>query len=222
MIEVRESTDSFAHGPRRVTVERYEPAGPGPFPAVLVLHGRDGLTGGSPRYRLLARQTAGQGFAAFLVHYFGGARPTREASDVPQFLGWVERVREAITYATSQPCVDARRIGLVGISLGGYLALAVAARDPRVKAVVECCGGLPDPVARELKRMPPVLILHGVDDAVVPVEEAKRLAALLKEKGLPFEQFLYPGEGHTLGPFATLNAAIRTADFLRRHLGPEA
>lgn len=222
MAGLREVNESFAHGARRITLERYEPLGEGPFPTVLLLHGRDGLTWADLKYRPLARELADHGFAVFLVHYFGAPRPERDATDERQFLGWIERVRAALTYAAAQLRVDAGRLGLVGISLGGYLALAVAARDSRVRAVVECCGGLPEPVVRELRRMPPVLVLHGTDDAVVPVAEADRVERLLTEKGLSCEKVLYPGEGHELGPVAALDAARRTLSFLQRHLDKTA
>ncbi len=41
-----------------------------------------------------------------------------------------------IDYLVSRPDIDAARIGLAGTSQGGGIALAVAALDPRVKAVV--------------------------------------------------------------------------------------
>ena len=40
----------------------------------------------------------------------------------------------------SMPEVDARRIGVIGHSLGGHNALFVAAFDPRIAAVVTSCG----------------------------------------------------------------------------------
>jgi len=45
-------------------------------------------------------------------------------------------VIRAIDFAVSRPDLDAKRIALVGMSQGGGIALAVAALDPRVKAVV--------------------------------------------------------------------------------------
>jgi dipeptidyl aminopeptidase/acylaminoacyl peptidase len=46
----------------------------------------------------------------------------------------------AVTYATGRPDVDPRRIGVLGISLGGATAILAAARDKRIQAVVDDCG----------------------------------------------------------------------------------
>lgn len=42
----------------------------------------------------------------------------------------------------------------------------------------------------------PVLLLQGEDDAVVPPNQARELAAAIKERGGDVELVLYPGEGH--------------------------
>ena len=54
----------------------------------------------------------------------------------------------------------------------------------------------------------PLLLLHGGDDAVVPVEQARRLAAALDSLGRPHELVIYPGADH--------NLSDRTEDVLRR------
>ena len=46
--------------------------------------------------------------------------------------------------------------------------------------------------------MPPVLVLHGEEDRVVPASEARALEAWLAERGSPHEVVIYPGEGHHL------------------------
>jgi dipeptidyl aminopeptidase/acylaminoacyl peptidase len=47
----------------------------------------------------------------------------------------------AIDYLESRPDVDASRVGLMGVSLGGYYAPRAAAFEPRVKAAIANCGG---------------------------------------------------------------------------------
>ena len=93
--------------------------------------------------------------------------------DGKRFPQWLEAIRDAVTYIAERPGVDARRIGVLGVSLGGYLAVALGIEDRRMRAVIELSGGLPlgweDRVAQG---MAPVLILHGAADTVVPVSEA--------------------------------------------------
>ena len=88
---------------------------------------------------------------------------------------------------------------------------------PRVKAVVEFFGGLPEEL-QGVPRMPPVLILHGEDDRVVPVSEAVKLQQLLERTGTPYEIKLYPGAGHVLNGLQFMDAGRRAVQFLNKHL----
>ena len=66
--------------------------------------------------------------------------------------------------------------------------------------------------------MAPTLILHGEDDRIVPVSEARKLQQALEARGVAHEVRIYPNEGHVLSPLAGLDAARRTMLFLARHL----
>jgi dienelactone hydrolase len=49
-------------------------------------------------------------------------------------------VRFVIDYLEHRPDVDTSRVGLMGVSLGGYFAPRAAAFEPRLKAVIANCG----------------------------------------------------------------------------------
>lgn len=49
-------------------------------------------------------------------------------------------IRYALDYLEKRSDVDARRVGLMGVSFGGYFAVRAAAFEPRLKAVIENCG----------------------------------------------------------------------------------
>ena len=217
---VREAEGSFVSAGKRVAVEEFEPAGGATRPAVLVLHGAGGLAGAGWAYRETARALARGGYRALLVHYFGkrGAGYHPAEINPVDFLGWMNTVGRAVEYAGRQQATEAR-VGLLGVSLGAYLALSVATQEPRVGAVVACSGGLPDAFAQGLRRMPPTLVLHGESDPVVPVEEAYKLGRLLREVSPESEVKVYPGQGHVLGLAATLDALGRAVAFFGRHLG---
>jgi len=49
-------------------------------------------------------------------------------------------IKHAIDYLESRPDVDASRVGLMGVSLGGYYVVRATAFEQRVKATIENCG----------------------------------------------------------------------------------
>jgi carboxymethylenebutenolidase len=121
-----------------------------------------------------------------------------------------------------QPGVDRERIALLGFSLGAYLSLANATIDGRVRVVVEFFGGLPREMKLFMRRLCPVLILHGDADATIPVAEAYNLQRLLEEKKIAYEMKIYPGAGHGFEGDVRRDAGLRTLRFLQTHLAPSA
>lgn len=59
--------------------------------------------------------------------------------------GKVHDLRDAVTYLSNRPEVDASKIGMVGICLGGGYAVRAAAFDRRVAAVASVAGGFNSP-----------------------------------------------------------------------------
>jgi dienelactone hydrolase len=129
-------------------------------------------------------------------------------------------ISEAIAAVQALGYVDHRRVGMFGLSLGGFHALALAARDQRIAAVVNMFGAMPRAAAPEVTRMPPVLILHGDRDAVVPVRRAYELDRLLKRIGAEYEIKIYKGQGHSFRGAADADSLMRSVDFFARRLGP--
>ena len=69
-----------------------------------------------------------------------------------------------------------------------------------------------------MRRLCPVLILHGADDPTVPVEEAYQLQKILEKKKIPYEMQIYPNAGHGFTGEIWRDAAQRTLAFLKKHL----
>lgn len=168
-----------------------------------------------------AAMLASHGFAVYVLHYFDRTGTTGIADKqtaVRNFPLWGKTVWDAISHAEQQPEVDRERIGLLGFSLGAYLALSVAAVDARIRAVVDFFGGMPKEMTFFIRRLCPTLILHGESDPTVPVSEAYQLQKLLEKKSVPYEMQIYPGAGHSFNGEVWDDARRRTLAFLQRHL----
>jgi carboxymethylenebutenolidase len=212
---------SYQSQGKTIGVLVHEPQRSGTFPALLVVHGSSGpvssFVGG------YAEQLRNLGYVVFFVHYFDATATTYASfSQIrTHFLTWRTAIADAISFAERHPKVDRRRIGLLGVSLGGYLSLSLAAKDPRVTAVASLMGAMPSEMIAETRRMPPTLLLNGEADRVVPVGEAYAVQALLKRLGSPHEVKIYSGQGHSFRGPAQIDALVRTLRFLGRHLKQE-
>jgi carboxymethylenebutenolidase len=213
---------SFTSGGKEIAAEIFPAAGRAAAPAVIMLHGADGLSVNA-MYRSGARTIAAAGFNVYLVHYLDRTSERRAsfASMFQNFSLWIEVVRDAVSFIAQRPETDPERIAIVGISLGAALGLAVAADDRRIRALVDYFGPLPHGVLTRTARLPPLLVLHGAADPIVPVENAHAVEALAREQGTPCEVVIYPGQGHGFRGNAEGDATRRVLVFLQRHLDPE-
>ncbi|MXQ13044.1 prolyl oligopeptidase family serine peptidase [Microvirga makkahensis] len=216
---VTEKRNTFTSGDRTIAVETFQPPGSAMHPAVLMLHGADGLSFNT-RYRDGARGMAAAGYQVHLVHYLDrtGERRASFATLFQNFMPWMNTVQDALTFAADHPGADADRIGIVGISLGAALGLAVSSMDRRVKTLVSYFGPLPQGAIATTSHLPPTLVLHGSADPVVPVANAYAVEALLRRQNVPHEVKVYPGQGHGLRGAAEQDATQRALAFLRRYL----
>ncbi len=107
------------------------PPAPGKHPALVLLGGSEG----GDSMADVAPLFASHGFATASVAYFGLPGLPAHLVDIP-----VETVGTALDWLAKQPGVDPRRIGVVGISKGGELALLAASTYPQIRAVVSVVG----------------------------------------------------------------------------------
>jgi dienelactone hydrolase len=108
--------------------EFFAPAGAGPFPAVVVLHGCDGV---GRHDRLWARQLASWGYVALIVDSFrprGMNSICNHGMLVPPQLQALDGFNAA-NYLRTQPNVSGERIGVIGFSHGGWAVLKAVLAD---------------------------------------------------------------------------------------------
>lgn len=90
-------------------------------------------------------------------------------------------------------------LALVGFSQGAMMALHVAPRRPRAAAgVVGYSGALiaPQLLAAEVQSRPPVLLIHGNADPVVPYASLAVARSALEGVGIKVETITRPGLAH--------------------------
>ncbi len=219
---------TFASGGRTIRIDRHEPSTAQPHPAIILMHG----AGGNIGFWLdrLAPILTSTGVALYAPHYFERTGTVRadlatitDGIHVPQ---WLATLDDALTFAAQRPNVDPNRIALIGISLGSFLSLGLAAQlsathatQHRIRALVDLSGGLSEPFASQAtSAFPPTLILHGEADNVVPVSQARALDHRLTQLRVPHETHILPNEGHWFGAPAQMKLLSTVGSFLSRHL----
>lgn len=102
------------------------------------------------------------------------------------------------------------QLALVGFSQGTMTALHVALRRPRALAgVLGYAGALlgPDRLTREVRSRPPVFLIHGDADEVVPVHAMYAAVAALQAAGVPVQWSVRPGVPHAIDPDSIAHGA---------------
>ncbi len=129
----------------------YRPAGEGPFPLIIVNHGKES---GNPRFQARSRYVVAarelvrrgyavvvpmrQGFSKSSGSYIGGGCNLESNGRVQ-----AEDVAAVLVYYAARADIDARRVVVFGQSHGGFTTLAVGALNlPNVVGLVNFAGGL--------------------------------------------------------------------------------
>lgn len=99
--------------------------------------------------------------------------------------------------------LDESSLALVGFSQGTMMALYVAPRRAKpVAAVLGYSGALigVDLLRDEVRSKPPVLLIHGDADEVVPVQSLQAAVVGLQAAGIPVREHVRPGLAHGIDP----------------------
>jgi predicted peptidase len=92
--------------------------------------------------------------------------------------------------------VDADRIYVSGLSMGGFGTWALAAHQPRrLAAIAPICGG-GEPFMTRLYSHLPTWVFHGDQDRVVPLERSQQMVDALQRAGGQVKFTVYPDVGH--------------------------
>ncbi len=102
-------------------------------------------------------------------------------------------------------------LALAGFSQGAMMALQLGLRGASAPATILAYSGAllgPESLAAELTGKPPVLLVHGEADDVVPVAATRAAEAALRAAGIPVEAIYRPGLPHAIDP-AGIEAGMR-------------
>lgn len=164
-------------------------------------------------YAAEAALFASHGYRTVLLHYYD-ATASHSPTD-QNYAAWVNAVEDLVDELHRQ--TPNAKVYLVGYSLGASVALAAGSQRVPTDAIVEWAGSLPDVFFRQLKGMPPLLILHGRRDTNVPVHNAEQLIRLCGIAHFTCEHEIYPDQGHAFAGPALDDAQARTLAFLGAH-----
>lgn len=106
----------------------FKPGSAGPHPGIIVLGGSSGGIG-SALYK--AKMLASHGYAALALAYFAYEDLPLRLNNIP-----LEYFEKAIQWMETQHYVIPGKMGVLGASRGGELALLLGATFPKIKAVV--------------------------------------------------------------------------------------
>jgi dienelactone hydrolase len=131
----REETVRFASGDITLAGTIVLPDGSQPHPAVVLVHG----SGPQKRDLFTARWFAAQGVAALAYDKRGVGESDGDFRKVP-FMELCDDALGAIKYLKSRKEIDAKRIGVWGLSQGGWLGPLAASRSADVAFVIAVSG----------------------------------------------------------------------------------
>ena len=156
------------------------------------------------------------GFQWFPIPWLDGSTEAAAAEGLGRAVGDLDAFLDAVMAAHG---VGAERTALVGFSQGTMLALQAAPRRDRALAgVVGFSGRLlrPDLLAGEVRVRPPMLLIHGDADEVVPPRSLPEAAAALRGAGWQeVATHVMRATGHGISPDGLAVALT----FLRDRLG---
>lgn len=194
----------------------YDDQAAGKRPGVLLVHYRGGLQGETLRD---AQMIAQLGYVVFAEDIFGkGVVP----KTVPEMTALTDvynkdrakmraRSRAGFDVLAKNPTVDANKIAVVGYCFGGTVAVELAETGIPAVGVVAVHGSFRDfqhDAAKNIRGR--VLILHGAEDMVAPLDEVNKLVGDLRAAKVNWELQVYSGAEH--GFTNPANAAEQRAD----------
>lgn len=164
-----EETVNFSSGDVRLAGTLILPKGPGPHPAVVMVHGAE--FGTRESYRLLGTHYARRGVAALIYDKRGTGESSGSFSEAT-FENLTGDTLAAVNLLKDHAAVDPNRIGLAGFSQGGWIIAMAAERSDDVAFLIAVSAPGSSPAAEAAWLSGNLLSLRGLDAR--SIETARR------------------------------------------------
>jgi dienelactone hydrolase len=195
--------------PQRIEGKLYKPDGAGPFPALVLLHGCQGVVRQTETW---ARWLRARGYVALVVDSFGPRHDPadcKDGGDSGPSTARFDDAMGALRYLQTQPFVIPDRVASFGWSQGGLFAMSVTngptlerarARGvtlPRAgyAAAIAMYPGGCEAYVKELVIRPLLLLIGGADNWTPP-QYCREMAAAMKARGADVTLVEYAGAYH--------------------------
>ena len=195
--------------PLAVPAETYRPSGPGPFPAVVLLHGCEGVSENSRRW---ARWLQALGYVALVVDSWtprGYKETCSFTTEEPPNTARLDDTVGALRHLHATADVDRRRIGIIGWSNGGAFSLSsvngptleraqargVVMPDPGFAAAVGIYPGGCRSLIPQLFVRPTLVLIGSADDWTIPGPCIAMIEAM-RSRGADASIDVLPGAYH--------------------------
>jgi phospholipase/carboxylesterase len=158
------------------------------------------------------------GYQWFPIPWLDGSTDAERDVSFRRSVGLLDRY---LTEAMEEEGVRAARTALVGFSQGTMMSLYVA---PRRAEQLACVVGLSgrlvasDDLKTAARVRPPVLLVHGDLDQMIPVSELSVAETALRAAGFDVRSHISRGVGHGIAP----DGLALALGFLQQHLGTSA
>ncbi|MEQ1886959.1 MAG: alpha/beta hydrolase, partial [Bryobacteraceae bacterium] len=215
----------------------HPPAGTEKRMALVHFHGGGFARGSKEMLPDKVAAITARGYVSVAAQYrlSGAAKWPAQIDDAKTQIRWVRA-------NASRLGVDPNRIGIVGYSAGGHIALYTASQPET--ALAACIAFYPQtdvkpiaaalmpagsdeaairnasPVAHIAAGYPPTILFHGLSDVTIPPENSQRLLQVLRDAKVPSELHTFDGVPHEFDEHAEFadSCAALTDFFLERHV----
>ena len=192
----------------------YQPAGAGPFPSILTLHGRGAnafdLLGLAPylcagKFMLICPQAPLETpIGPEAVGYAWYPMSNRGVPDVEAMVSSQRKLQTFLDQCSNTYPIDPKKLAVLGFSQGGVMSYSLALPNPRRFAALAVLSSwlpkelLPRLNVTDAAQSLPTLVQHGTQDPMIEVARARSSVETLRELKVPLTFREYP-MGHEIG-----------------------